>query len=361
MAVASLAGRAAPQSAPGAGPNSVAEAVAALIARGDTMLIAGRLFGAETAYYAAAKYAPHDGAARLALGRYTAGRGALRIGATLMEEARHFGADPRVVALDLAPVYSQLGVVDSLRARINDWGALAALPSAAIPVGERQRAEFLRSHPPAIEGPDSAVMLYVVSDSHLLGRVKLVIGQDTVNAVIDGRVSGFVLDSAWMHRDSVKRFAPRGSRDPAATFGVAPHLQLGTITFVNAPVRFQPLKGWGNALVGLDVFGALAATFDPRVGYVLMRRDGRVSRNLVGWRIPTFVARTGVLVVKGETMFPIGHPDVQQYFRAGKWTWDARHGTVVVDSVGQGAGDRGQGPGNSRGQGAGAARADSSL
>jgi len=310
------------------------ERARALIARGDTMIIAGRLFGAESAYYEAARIAPHDGAARLALGRYLAGRGRLRIAATLMEEARHFGAEPQVVALELAPVYSMLGVMDSLSARKADWSALAALPSPVVGVGERLRAEYLHANPPAIDGPDSAIALYAVSDSHLLGRIKIVIGQDTVSAIIDARVSGLVLDTTWMRDDSVKRFAPRGSKDPAAVYAVVPMLRIGEIALSNAPARFQPQRAAGGATIGLDVFGALAATFDPRVGYVMLRRKGRVSDKTPGWRIPSYMARTGVLVVKGDTMFPIGHPDVQQYFRAGKWTWDARRGEVVVDSVG---------------------------
>ena len=166
------------------------ERARALIARGDTMILAGRLFGAESAYYAAARIAPHDGAARLALGRYLAGRGRLRIAATLMEEARHFGAEPQVVALDLAPVYSHARRRRfALGADQADWSALAALPSPVVGVGERLRAEYLRANPPAIEGPDSAIVLYTVSDSHLLGRIKIVIGGDTVSAIIDARVS----------------------------------------------------------------------------------------------------------------------------------------------------------------------------
>ena len=329
-----IAGAARAQDAPQPMPPSTAKAIAvALVARGDTMIFAGRLFGAESAYYAAVKVAPHDGPARLALGKYLAGRGALRIAATLMEEARHFGADAASVAVEIAPVYTKLGLSDSISKRVDDWAALAALPSTSIPVGERLRAEWLRNHPPAVDGPDSSVAVYLVSDSHLLGRMKLEVDKDSVSAVIDARVSGIVLDTSWMHRDSVKRFAPRGVQDPGQTFGVVPRVKIGPVTISNAPVRFQPLKGSANALLGLDVLGAFAATFDPRVGYVLLRHDGRVT-GLSGWKIPTYVARTGVLVVKGETMFPIGHPDVQQYFRVGKWTWDAKHGIVVVDSVG---------------------------
>ena len=308
----------------------------ALIARGDTMILAGRLFGAESAYYAAARIAPHDGAARLALGKYWAGRGRLWVAATIMEEARHFGMDPQVVALDLAPVYTTLGVVDvdSVGRRKRDWANLAALPSPVVGVGERLRAEYLQANPPMMQGPDSTIALYTVSDSHLLGRIKIVINGDTISAIIDARVSGLLLDTAWMRSDSVRRFAPRGSKDPAAVFAVVPSLRIGEIVLTNAPARFQAQRAAGGATIGLDVFGALAATFDPRVGYVMLRRRGRVSDKMPGWRIPSFSARTGVLVVKGDTMFPIGHPDVQQYLRVGKWTWDARRGEVVVDSVG---------------------------
>jgi hypothetical protein len=307
----------------------------ALVARGDTMLLAGRLFGAESAYYAAAHIAPHDGAVRMALGRYMFGRGGWRVAAVAMEEARHFGEDPLVVATDIAPVYSMLGVADSLYKRKNDWGALAALPSAAVPLGERLRADYLQSAPPDLLGPDSSIVMYTVSDSHLLGRVKLAIGNDTVFAVIDARVRGLVLDTSWMRHDSlVKRFGPKASRDPAQVFAVVPRMKMGEVTFINAPARFQGFKTPGNALIGLDVFGALAATFDPRVGYLRVRKNGRVSDKLAGWRIPSFAGKNGVMVVKGDTMFPVGHPDVQQYFRVGKWTFDARRGMVVVDSVG---------------------------
>jgi hypothetical protein len=330
-----IAGAALAQEAPQPMPPSTAKAIAvALVARGDTMIFAGRLFGAESAYYAAVKVAPHDGPARLALGKYLAGRGALPFAAALMEEARHFGSDPHAVAVEIAPVYARLGVVaDSLADRANAWAARAALPSSAVPLGERLRAEYLKSHLPVIKGADSGVAVYAVSDSHLLGRIRIDVAKDSVSAIIDARVSGLVLDTSWMRRDSVRRFAPRGVEDPAQTYGVVSRVKIGAIVFENVPVRFQPLKGATNALIGLDTFGALAATFDPRVGYVLMRKDGHV-KGLGGWKIPTYVARTGVLVVKGETMFPIGHPDVQQYFRVGKWTWDARHGIVVVDSVG---------------------------
>src|SRR5581483_3952950 len=69
-----------------------------LVARADTLLVAGRVFAAESLYYYAVRIDPRNPTARLALGKYLAERGALKVGAVLMEEARYFGGDPGVVA-----------------------------------------------------------------------------------------------------------------------------------------------------------------------------------------------------------------------------------------------------------------------
>jgi hypothetical protein len=78
---------------------------------------------AESLYYRGTTRRPRDPVARIALGRYLASRGALRVGAVLLEEARYFGADSVVVARELAPVY----------ARLHDYAALAALPALRSP------------------------------------------------------------------------------------------------------------------------------------------------------------------------------------------------------------------------------------
>src|SRR5918992_5185085 len=85
-----------------------------LLARADNLLRVGRMFAAETLYYYAVRRAPRDPVARLALGRYLAARGALRVGAVLMEEARYFGGNAKEIGAYLAPVYARLG----------DWKAL---------------------------------------------------------------------------------------------------------------------------------------------------------------------------------------------------------------------------------------------
>ena len=295
----------------------------AIIARADTLLIAGRIFAAESLYYIAVRRGPRDPAARLALGRYLAQRGALKVGAVLMEEARYFGGDPARIAVELAPVYQRLG----------EYNHLAALPSSAVPYGERMRAEYLRDNRPGIAGPDSASVDYTVNDSQLLGRVRLSIGTDTVLATIDARAEGLVLDTAWAKRKELRRFGARttASKDFDA---VTPSIALGPYTFTNVPTRFAPQHGAMRATIGLDLLGQLAPSFDPRRGKVMLRAGGRLPVSFPGLRIATLTNDRGVYVVKGETIFPLGHPDVQRYFRNSRWTLNPKKGEVLVDSVG---------------------------
>ncbi|HLB08831.1 MAG TPA: hypothetical protein VK617_04830 [Gemmatimonadaceae bacterium] len=295
----------------------------ALVARADTLLIAGRIFAAESLYYVAVRRGPRDPVARLALGRYLAQRGALKVGAVLMEEARYFGGDAARIAVELAPVYQRLG----------EYNHLAALPASAVPYGERMRAEYLRDNRPGIAGPDSAMVDYQVNDSQLLGRVMLLIGADTVVATIDARTEGLVLDTAWARRKDLLRFGARtlATRDIDA---VTPSVALGPYTFSNVPTRFAVMRGANKATIGVDLIGQLAPSFDPRRGKVMLRAGGRLPSTFPGLRIATLTNVRGVYVVKGETIFPLGHPDVQRYFRNSRWTLNPKRGEVLVDSVG---------------------------
>ena len=295
----------------------------AIVARADTLLIAGRIFAAESLYYVAVRRGPRDPVARLALGRYLAQRGALKVGAVLMEEARYFGGDAARIAVELAPVYERLG----------EYNHLAALPASAVPYGERMRAEYLRDNRPGIAGPDSALVDYQVSDSQLLGRVMLVIGADTVMATIDARTEGLVLDTAWARRKELLRFGARtlATRDIDA---VTPSVALGPYAFSNVPTRFAVMRGATKATIGVDLIGQLAPSFDPRRGKVMLRAGGRLPSTFPGLRIATLTNVRGVYVVKGETIFPLGHPDVQRYFRNSRWTLNPKRGEVLVDSVG---------------------------
>jgi len=292
----------------------------ALLARADSLMNAGRVFAAESIFYYMVRRDPRNPAARLALGKYLAARGALKVGAVLMEEARYFGGDPGTVADALVPVYEQLG----------DYAALAALPKSPLDYAQRRRAEWLRDHPPAVTGPDSALAAYAVNDTHLLGEVTLGVGADSVRAVIEGRVTGVVLDTSWIRHEDLVRFASRGERDPRKVAAVARELRVGEIVLTNVPVRFEVLRSSVGAILGLDVLGRLAPTFRPGVGEMLLRRDGQLAEDAPGFRIPTLATEAGVFVVKTQTIFPVGHPDIQQVLRHREWTLNPERGEILV-------------------------------
>src|SRR5688572_148744 len=169
------------------------------LARADALLKAGRVEAAEALYYREARRRPRDPAARMALGRYLASRGATRIGAVLIEEARFFGANPALVALHLAPLYVRLG----------DYKALALLPSAPLSAAERARAEWLAKNPSTVVGPESLTVALTPPESDtpaLLGAVIVAIDGESVVAEIDPSVSGLVLDTSRAGMPSARVF-----------------------------------------------------------------------------------------------------------------------------------------------------------
>jgi len=157
------------------------------IAKADSLFRSGMIFQAESLYYSAVRYQTREPAARLALGRYYAARGQLRPGAVLMEEARYFGGDAKTIAIYLAPVYFALG----------DWRALATLPASPLTPTERAQAAWLVSNPPTLAMSDSVAVSYRPStDTLTLGRLTLRIGEQVLEATIDPRRSGIMLDGS---------------------------------------------------------------------------------------------------------------------------------------------------------------------
>ncbi|MGH7720189.1 MAG: tetratricopeptide repeat protein [Gemmatimonadaceae bacterium] len=289
------------------------------VARADALLRAGRLSAAESEYYAAVRLAPRDPSARLALGKYLAARGALKVGAVLMEEARFFGGDPKTVAEHLAPVYGRLGAYDSL----------LTLPSSPLSATERARARWLRDNPTVVAGPETATLRYRPSEAGTLGRVTLTIGGDSVEATIDPRAEGLTLDTAWARRRSITSFAAEGERNTRRRIGVAT-VDFGALTVRNAPVRFAPQRGARRAVVGIDVLGALAPTFDPRAGALTLRRSGKVEESLQGVRAATLLLPDGLWMVRGRSIVALGSPDSHLVLRDSRWTYNARRGEIIV-------------------------------
>ena len=295
------------------------------VARANALLSSGRMFAAESLYYAAVRRSPRNPAARLALGRYLAARGALRVGAVLMEEARFFGADSGEVAAQLAPVYARLG----------DYRALASLPATPLPPAERARAAWLRDHSPSVSGPDSTTVPYRSGEGKTLARIALRIGTDTLIATVDPHSAGLTLDTVWAHREQVKHFS--GTRGEASlssvsrgTAGVVLALTLGDLTVSNVPARFAPQRSARAATIGPDLLGTFAPTADPVAGTIVLRKSGRISGSRRGRHIPTLVLPSGLWLARGGTLVRLVDPTTLRLLRTGPWTLDPRRGEIVV-------------------------------
>ena len=287
-----------------------------LVARADSLLRGGRLTAAEDLYYLAVRRQPRDPEARLALGRYLAARGALKVGAVLMEEARYFGGDARAVAVQLAPVYARMG----------DWRALAALPGTPLSTGERLRATWLQANPFTLRGPDSTTVTLAM-DERGLGAIPLVLDGDTITAIIDPGVQGIVLDTSWTAGSGLRVFKGNADTDKRRFVAAAPTARLGAITLANAPVRFAPLRP-REARIGLDLLGQLAPTFDVAAGRLTLRRAGRLPERTTDSRMPTIVLPSGVHLVNNGTI-PLGAPQARALLGT-RWSFDARRGEIVL-------------------------------
>ncbi|GAC1515596.1 MAG: hypothetical protein NVS1B4_06720 [Gemmatimonadaceae bacterium] len=290
-------------------------------ARADSLFQAGRVFAAETLYYYAARRSPRDPKARIALGRYLSARGALRIGAVLLEEARYFGGNVKEIGAYLAPTYAML----------HDYRALIGLPGTPLPYAERARAEWLRDHLPTATGPDTVVVPWVPHDSGALGEIAVVMGTDTVRARIDPRESGLVLDTSWLRRPAVRVFASTYDRDYRNAMGVVRSAAIGALSMGSIPARFDATGGARNARVGLVWLAAFSPTFDARAATVTLRRDGRMTTQPAGERVPTLTyLSSGIWLIRRDGVWPVGGDGARTVLAGHRWTVNSHAGEIIV-------------------------------
>ncbi len=309
------------------GSADVAQGQASHVGRADALLRQGRIFQAETLYYYAARSEPRNAHPRLALGRYLASRGALRVGAVLLEEARLFGGDRRLIAQHLAPVYARLG----------DYRALSSLPNSPLDYAHRTRAEWLSEHEPQTRGPDSAVVT-LISGASPLGQIMLSIGSDTLLATIDVSITGLVLDTSWASRRGVRVFRSSSTPMLRDAAGVALDVGIGGATGLvrsAIPASFAPTGGPRTARIGLDVIEDFAPTWirsGAAAGALVLRKAGRAPvPSPTAERIPILIRENDVTLVRvGGVMSSLASPAAQSAL-TGRWTLDVRHGEVVVD------------------------------
>lgn len=308
-----------------AAPRSASAQFGAGVLLADSMLASGRVQAAESLYYAASSARPRDAVARAALGRYLAARGALRIGAVLLEEARLFGGDTARIALSLAPIYGSLG----------DYRALATLPSSPLSASQQKRVRWLVSHPPVLEFPDSVATLPYrpLADGSGIGVLSIALGERHVDAVIDSRVSGVVLrDRAAKRRSGLRVFG----EDSTGAVAVLPELHVGTVTISNVPLLLDADSATGakrdrqSVILGLDVLRRLAPTFDPVTDTITLRRTGQIGATMAGTRAPMLLDDQGLrFVIEGRWQTAMS-PRAAKLLGAQRWTLDAKHGVLVL-------------------------------
>jgi hypothetical protein len=281
---------------------------------GDSLLAQGRLAAAESAYYSAVRAQPRNPLARTALGKYLAARGATRVGAVLLEEARFFGGDSTTLARALVPLYERLG----------DFAAIDALKPDVLAPSERRRARWLAARPPQVSFRDSIVLLSYrpIADGQGMGTVLLRIGASEWPAVIDPRVSGLLVPSAMRRHlrtfgDDAKHFA-----------AVSDALRLGGATFTNVPATIG--RSDEKLRIGFDILAPYSPTFDPIRGLLVLRRVERRSPPRAGARVPALFDGNGVRLLVGGYWQPSTAAMPAMLLATRQWMWDGKRGDVLL-------------------------------
>lgn len=292
----------------------------------DSLLEHGALTRAESVLYAAARVHPHDPVARRDLGMYLVQRGAPRVGMTLFEEAARFGADPRAVSRLLAPIYLSLG----------EYHSLATLTSSPLTRGEIDRARWLEAHATNIVAPDSmlAVAFHASADPGYLGHVTIRVNGRPIEAVISVRARGIAVAESNRAAQNLRKFAAASPKERVASGipAVADSIGMGRLSVVNYPVTIERLGEGVQGVIGLDVLGRFAPTFDPRANRATLRTSGRVDvKTADGDAFPTRLTDADFLVLRGGGWSSAALPPISKLLSEHRWTLDARRGQIVIE------------------------------
>jgi hypothetical protein len=280
----------------------------------DSLLAAGFLDAAESAYYAAARARPRDPVSRAALGRYLAARGATKVGVVLIEEALFFGGDSTALAHVLVPLYMRLG----------DFESMTKLRRGVLTPSEHRRAIWLTDRSIQASLRDSVVLLSYrpLADGRGLGTVILRLGQTELPAVVDPRVSGLILPPAT--RGLLRTFGT----ERGETIAVADAPRLGGITFSNVPATIvgpdDPIR------IGFDVLAPYSPTFDPRKGLITLRRVDRRAPPVEGIRVPVLYDSNGIRLLLGGRWQSGSAAMPAMLLATRRWQWDGKRGEVVL-------------------------------
>jgi hypothetical protein len=288
------------------------------LARADSLLRAGAIGAAESIFYSSARAQPRDPAARLALGRYLAARGATRVGAVLIEEAREFGLDPEVAATHLAPLYVRLG----------DYRTLARLAPSPVPLHQRSRVRWMATNPPAVSGADSAVLHTRAGDARTLFSFPAVLLGDTVWISVETGMVELTLHQSLATNAAAEFFGTQDDRHGVATLR---ELRVGGMRMINVPAKFERTASRTAGRVGIDFLRQFSPTYDPAARLLVLRRTGRIGRPPTGDALPILHEATAVFVVIGGRLQPVFAEQPARLLRERRWSWNARRGVLLVE------------------------------
>lgn len=271
----------------------------------------GRLDAAEDALYDAVARAPHQPSARGALGTFLAARGKFLTGATLLDEALHFGADTATVQARLFDVYRWTG----------EYARVAALGALRLPLAAREA--YRRAGAGVAGGAPSATVALAPNEASGLGRVIIAVGTASVPADIQPFAEGLKLPSSMELFRAIEVAGARGD----TTWGVARVVKVGGVTYGPVPVTLVP--GLSAARLGLDVLSRLVPTFDDRARTLTVRSTAGAPP---GDTLPVLLAFPGVRFVATEGRAPVPLHEVagRAALRGRTWTLDVAAGAIVV-------------------------------
>jgi hypothetical protein len=296
-----------------AGGRLAAQDVRPVIASGaDVAISEGRLADAEQLLFSASFAAPHEPAARGALGTFLSSRGRLKVGAVLLEEARQFGGDAEVIDARLARIDAWLG----------DWAAIAALKHFAAAGPLHDRALWLVNHPPARTGDDSVTVALEPNEIAGLGRIEIVVGGARLEVDIDPAIDGLVLPSNTDVTAAAQQFGMHDSTSAAVIYA----LRIGAIRFANVPARLSPVA---HPTIGLDLLAPLVPTFDASAHTLTLHQHpvqppGELLPVMLGFPGVKLVARPGQPLVAMESAAG------RAALRGSRWTFDLHRGAIVI-------------------------------
>lgn len=290
------------------------------VAVADSLLQRGNVDRAESVYYAAVRVKPRDPAARLGLGRYLAGRGAIRVAVPLLEEANKFGGNATEINADLAPLYLAVA----------DYRALAALTPSPLTAGERERARWLEAHPTRVIAPDSVTMaiFHPKAGAGYVGTMPIRINGLTVEASIAPRSSGIMISDSLAHALKVRRFPAGAQGGEPPIPAVADSVGIGRVVFTNFPVSVG--KSIVATTIGLDVLSRLAPTFESQIGRLTLRTNGSVPAHLIGDRFATWATTSDYQMLRAGGWISLADRQVTRMLDDRSWTLDAKRGVIVL-------------------------------